>query len=117
MSRATVLLLPLLRWAALLGLLAFAGCAGVPRPDAADAERAAKRWPGTDLKTLEEGRRIYTSRCSGCHALVPADSYTPQEWPALVDKMVDEAALSEHERVVVTQFLVTMAERQKLPSR
>ena len=90
---------------------AASGCVGLPHADAADVERAQKRWPGTDAQSLEQGREMYVRKCGGCHTLYLPESRSPHQWPQLVEEMSREGGISDHERELIEQFLVTMSER------
>jgi mono/diheme cytochrome c family protein len=91
------------------------GCAVGPeagRPDAADARRAAARWPGTTVDDLEHGRAVYVARCSGCHALPEPSAKAPEQWPTVLGEMAARAHLSDEDRDFVTRYLTVESERE-----
>jgi hypothetical protein len=93
------------------GLVLAACSAALVHPGPADAEVAARRWPGTTVTALEGGREIYVARCSRCHALHLPEEYPAASWPALVEAMSSKAKLSPEEQAEVTRFLVTTSAR------
>ena len=80
-ARASLLL-------ALLGLAAFAGCAG-------RAEAPPAQDPGVELPP-SPGRELLLSRCLGCHDLggleLFDDFYTREDWLMLLETMVAHGA-------------------------
>lgn len=70
-------------------LLVLAACADVaPVPTLQDAGGDQGR-----LQELQEGRRLYVGRCSGCHGLFPVTRFSDHEWEAQVRDM------ARHKRV------------------
>lgn len=97
-------------FAAALGLGATAcGSAAPPMATHVDAERAAKRWPGTTLADLNRGRRLYRSRCSSCHLPVHPKRIKPSDWPGHVSEMAIRAHLNHDEKRLVVRYLITMS--------
>ena len=97
---------------AAFGLALGAGCAAaLPRPSAETAARAQGRWPDSTLEQLEQGRDVFASRCSGCHALPLPDSKSEAEWKKVLDEMAAEAKLTAGERVLVERFLFSVRTR------
>ena len=95
-----------------LALLAVsAGCASLPHARPEDATRAADRWPGTSVATLETDRARYVAKCSGCHRLRLPEKYPAEKWTAYLDKMNDRAKLTPADREQILRYLVTMAGR------
>jgi hypothetical protein len=93
----------------LLGALAAGavGCAArLPEPSAADAARAAKRWPGTTVSDLHRGRDMYVQRCSGCHGLVDPHRFEAGRWPTFVKEMSGKLRISGDEVADLTRYLV-----------
>ena len=104
-----------------LAFSAFA-CARTVMPVASpdDAQRAAKAWPGTTHADLEQGRKLYISRCSGCHQPVHPADVAPDKWPGELREMSARAKLDDMQTAQVERYLVTMAEaarRQKTAAR
>jgi hypothetical protein len=90
-------------------LLLAAGCAGLPHPTQADLVRGQARYPGITQASLEEGRSAFVADCSGCHALPLPKDHAPAEWPAVVEEMSERGDLSQKDRMLIEQFLVTLA--------
>lgn len=99
-----------MRRLSLLILLA-AGCAGLPHPTEADLLRAQVRYPKATQASLEAGRSAFMADCSGCHALPLPTDHVSAEWPEVVTVMAERGHLSEADRTLIEQFLVTLADR------
>jgi mono/diheme cytochrome c family protein len=94
---------------ALAGLLA--GCAArLPEPNAADAERAAKDWPGTTVSDLHRGKQQYMQRCSGCHGLIDPHQFQAGRWPGFVKEMSGKLQISSDELADLTRYLVVASQ-------
>lgn len=91
--------------------VALCGCLALPHPEPQDVARAQRRFPGLDLKTLEQGQKTYSARCSQCHQLYPPAQHRPEEWPAVVFEMSEEGGIDEHDRALIEQYLVTLSAR------
>ncbi|MEO8354009.1 MAG: hypothetical protein ABI680_19955 [Chthoniobacteraceae bacterium] len=63
---------------------------------------------GASAETLGEGRRIFTGKCSACHASDPVEKYSTAEWRAAVDKMAPRAKLSADERSTLLAYLMAV---------
>ena len=87
------------------------GCVGLAHPVAADVPRAQEHFPEATLASLVLGREAYSRRCAGCHALFLPGSRSPAQWPKDIEEMERDAKLLPGERVLIEQFLVTMATR------
>jgi len=103
-------------------MLAMALVAGCPRPQvppvtAADAERAAARWPGTEQGDLESGRSLFIAHCSGCHLPPVPASVPPAAWPEQVEQMRERAHLSVENAALVTRYLIMVASRPAPPAQ
>lgn len=94
-------------------LLLAAGCAGLPHATPADLARGQAHYPGITQASLEEGRTAFVASCSGCHALPLPKDHAPAEWPAVVGDMAERADLTQKDRVLIEQFLVTLASNPK----
>jgi cytochrome c5 len=95
-----------------LGAAAATGCTqGLPAPNALDAERVTKRWPGVKTADLEHGRSLYATRCSRCHELYEPSTYPANHWEASVREMNERAGLTGDEERLVVQYLVALASR------
>jgi mono/diheme cytochrome c family protein len=84
--------------------------ARLPEPNVADAERAAKVWPGTTLDDLHRGKQQYVQRCSGCHGLIDPHQFQAGRWPVFVKEMSGKLQISSSEVVDLTRYLVVASE-------
>jgi hypothetical protein len=96
--------------AALAGA-ALAGCASrLPEPNAADAARAAKVWPGTTVGDLHRGKVQYMQRCSACHGLIDPHQFDAAKWPGFVQEMSGKLQITRSEVDDLTRYLVVASE-------
>ena len=80
------------------------GCASsLPSVTPTDAERV-----GVAFESLQAGRTLYVSKCSGCHALILPNAHTDEEWAHEVDEMAERARLTEDEKAEITLYLTAM---------
>jgi trimethylamine-N-oxide reductase cytochrome c-type subunit TorC len=54
-------------------------------------------------------QRLYSQRCSNCHALHSTAEFTANQWPAILKTMAKNAALTPAEAALLTQFVQTHA--------
>jgi mono/diheme cytochrome c family protein len=93
-------------------LLALAACTKpVPTPTTIDVTRANAAGAQVTLAALERGRALYVQRCGNCHQPYQPSDYPPAAWPRHVDEMAERAKLGTDDRMLITQFLVTLAGR------
>jgi hypothetical protein len=52
---------------------------------------------------------LYEAKCGRCHAPYAADSYAAEDWPGIVRSMRSQAALTEEEEALLTDYLVSLA--------
>ena len=96
----------------LAALLFAAACsAGLPRPAAVDASRAATRWPAVQLTDLNDGRTIYVRKCGGCHRLYQPSKFTPEHWQASMTEMSARAGLNTSQRSKLEAYLWALSSR------
>jgi cytochrome c5 len=83
------------------------GCASPTRAvSPAEAQWAAKEWPGTTAQDLEAGRSLFRAKCSMCHALPLPNTKTPADWDATVlGEMGARAHLSMSDRNLIAHYL------------
>lgn len=93
------------------------GCAALPHATPAHEELAQRRWPGTTLRMLEEGRTKYATKCSGCHSLPMPASRAPSDWPSMLDEMEDEAKLTAQDRELIERYLLTLSSKPGAPAQ
>lgn len=87
--------------------LLLVGCGPVvPPADAALVAIAQKRWPEANAIQLEQGRLLFTTRCTTCHALRDPAKYGPADWSYYLKIMGPRAQLADAERQAVERYLV-----------
>ena len=77
----------------------------VPPPAVSPALIANARSDHVDAGQLQNGRRLFVSRCLECHTLPPATRYTRNQWPHLVSRMSGRANLSTGEQTAIVAYL------------
>lgn len=101
-----VVLILLLGVATLLG-----SCAGtIPQPTETHVARASRRWPDITVADLLLGRRLYISKCSGCHSLYTPETHSAQSWEKTVPEMMARAKLTTEEAIQIVRYLAVMSE-------
>ena len=100
----------------LLGGLAavlWLGCGGprmgLPEPTAKHLDYAGRNGQATSLTSLQHGRKLYVNRCSACHALYMPAQFKADEWPALVERMADNAKLNPDQKRDVLGYVSAVA--------
>jgi mono/diheme cytochrome c family protein len=94
-----------------LSVVGLEACAArLPEPNAADAERAAKVWPGTTVSDLHRGKQQYVQSCSGCHGLIDPHEFQAGRWPGFVKEMSGRMRISVNEVADLTRYLVVASE-------
>ena len=93
---------------ALIGV-GFVGCellqSGAPAVTPAMTRVASE--DGISATTLETGRRLLATRCTGCHGLEPISKYSPAEWRGHVREMADRSGLDHIEEEQIQADLVS----------
>lgn len=56
-------------------------------------------------KPRSEAEALFQSRCANCHRLPDPTDYSSAKWPRMLDKMRNNAGLSEHEYSVILDWL------------
>ncbi len=86
----------------------------VPPPVAAAPTPAPETRVNTAL--LENGKKIYETRCGRCHGLKKVDDYTVSSWVGIMDRMAPKARLDETEKsqaLAYVQFYAKDAPKNK----
>ncbi|MEO6784512.1 MAG: cytochrome c, partial [Chthoniobacteraceae bacterium] len=60
---------------------------------------------GTPTPALEEGRKLYTNRCTECHDLEMLDGRSLTTWERMVSSMGRRANLSEAEKARIMDYI------------
>ncbi len=58
-----------------------------------------------------QAQKLYSTRCSACHALHNPNEFTANQWPKILGTMAKNAALQPAEAALVTQYLQTHAKQ------
>ena len=58
---------------------------------------------------VEQGKGIYTTKCSRCHATKNVAAYTPARWEGILKNMIPKAKLNEAEAQQVTAYVMENA--------
>ncbi len=98
-----------------MSILFFAGaCVAVlPKLSQDQIRWANVRWPDVTPEELNQGRRLYVSRCSGCHTLFLPQDFTAVQWQHQLEEMGEQAKLNASQREMVFKYLISAAEMQK----
>jgi hypothetical protein len=80
--------------------------AAPPVLSAADADRAAARWPGVSASSLLAGRDHFLAKCNGCHGYPDLSAISDERWPAIVTRMAGKAHLTPEEGDGVLHFIL-----------
>jgi len=92
------------------------GCAAaavLPAPTPVDAERISARFPKATLAELENGRSLYSKRCSSCHELFEPSRFSGERWKKELSHMRDRAGLRGSEEQLILQYLSAVGERPR----
>ena len=73
-----------------------------------DASRAAAKYPGASLATLQKGKMLYEENCSNCHGLKNPTAYNEQQWGKHVKRMAPKAKIDKPTEELILQYVVTM---------
>ena len=98
-----------LLWAPLIGAITFlGGCASLEStaPAVTPAIAAAVR---TSAEVLNQGRLIYTTRCTDCHNAVAVAAHTRAEWPGIIRRMAPESDLTPQQELAVRAYVMAFA--------
>jgi len=94
-----------------LATIALEGCTTyLPEPDALMAGGDEGR-----LADLRGGRKLYISKCSGCHSLIPVDRFDDARWASEVAEMVslNKVRLGGEEQAQLLRYLTTASRRPR----
>lgn len=74
-------------------------------PEAAEAAKAKAEHAAL----VEQGKGIYTTKCSKCHATKEVTAYTTTRWEGILKNMIPKAKLNETEAQQVTAYVMENA--------
>jgi cytochrome c5 len=101
----------LLIFATLLFLAACASKKATISLSDSDASRAAAKYPGASLATLQKGKLLYEEKCSNCHGLKNPASYNEEQWGKHVKRMAPKAKIDKPTEELILQYVVTMSSK------
>jgi cytochrome c1 len=91
---------------AIVIILFIVSCANLaPPPEVSPTLISNARPDHVDAEQLQNGRRLFLSRCLECHTLPPVAKYSRNEWPHLVSRMSGRANLSPGEQAAIVAYL------------
>ena len=101
---------PCNRYAAQIGsmmiILFIVSCSNfAPPPEVSPALISNARPDHIDAQQLQNGRRLFVSRCLECHTLPRVTKYNREQWPHLVSRMAARANLSAADQKAITLYL------------
>ncbi|MFN5621006.1 MAG: hypothetical protein ACK478_06880 [Flavobacteriales bacterium] len=73
-----------------------------------DAARAAAKYPGATLATLNQGKTLYEDNCGKCHGLKSPSAYNEEQWGKHVKRMAPKARIDKPTEDLILQYVVTM---------
>jgi len=68
-------------------------------PDAKQATELAS------LSELQLGRKLYVSKCGGCHALILPEKYNREQWQYWMIKMDPKVKMSDTEKEIILKYV------------
>jgi cytochrome c5 len=74
----------------------------------ADGARAAAKYSGASLATLQKGKLMYEENCGTCHSLKSTTDYNPEQWGKHVKRMATKAKIDAATETLILQYVVTM---------
>ena len=74
-------------------------------PDVSPALIVNARPDHVAAEQLQNGRRLFVSRCLECHTLPQVTKYNREQWPHLVSRMSGRANLSAGEQAAIVAYL------------
>jgi hypothetical protein len=87
-------------------ILFIVSCANfAPPPEVSPALISNARFDHVDAGQLQNGRRLFVSRCLECHTLPRVTKYNRELWPHLVSRMSGRAHLSASDQKAITFYL------------
>jgi hypothetical protein len=93
------------------GILVACASTPFPHPNQGHVAAAQKQRAGITLQDLEQGRKLYLSRCGGCHQLIEPNSVAASKWPDEVAEMQERAKLETQQVDRIVAYLVTVSAR------
>jgi cytochrome c5 len=74
-----------------------------------DGSRAAAKYPGASLASLQKGKLLYEENCGSCHGLKSPTDYNEEQWGKHVKRMAPKAKIDKPTEELILQYVVTMS--------
>jgi cytochrome c5 len=74
-----------------------------------DGLRAAAKYPGASLASLQKGKSLYEENCGSCHGLKSPTDYNEEQWGKHVKRMAPKAKIDKPTEDLILQYVVTMS--------
>lgn len=71
---------------------------------------AQKRWNGTTQADLDEGKKIFTTKCTKCHEEMKIAPRSEKSWLHEIDDMSPKADLTADEKLKLTKYILSVRE-------
>lgn len=71
---------------------------------------AQKKWAGTTQSDLDEGKKIYTTKCTKCHEEMKITPRSEKSWIHEIDEMSPKAELTADEKLKLTKYILSFRE-------
>jgi cytochrome c5 len=78
----------------------------------ADADWAAKKWPGTTASDLEQGHTYYTASCGKCHKLMDPAKHDEAGWRNTMKSMQPKAKIDDNTAESIIHYLVAAGQKK-----
>ena len=77
------------------------------QPSISDMAKAAEKVPGITYTEMQEGYKLYLSKCSACHRLHDPAEFTSQKWEPILIKMYVKAKISqEKQKLLIHNYVI-----------
>jgi hypothetical protein len=88
-------------------------------PTQTDADRGTKKFPQLTLAELTEGKRLEEEKCTACHGLKKAASFSEEDWKKIIPGMARKAEKANKPEIdsksqdLILKYILTMREAKK----
>jgi mono/diheme cytochrome c family protein len=86
---------------------------GIYAPGNDELAAIQNKYEGTNLQTLTDGYKIFTSVCTSCHPAKNIYKRTEQSWPGIINAMAQKAALTSVQKDAVLRYVMSVKAVQK----
>jgi len=103
----------------ILSVAFLASCsAKIIMPSQSDAERGRSKFPGLTVDDLNQGEKLFNTKCTQCHGPKRPKSWTEEQWRKIVPAMAEKATISGKKEItqadqdLVLKYVITMGPDQ-----